>query len=93
MPTSDSLENFASNSLEDRTQTMSFSTLFEVKRPHLEDGRALTIVGSEAGVSYRTAQRWIALAAIFTKGPGQIREKLHGAIARGQASDSTVFFG
>jgi hypothetical protein len=33
---------------------------YRLLRPHLEDGRALTIA-SEAGVAYSTAQRWVTL--------------------------------
>jgi putative transposase len=30
--------------------------------PHLEDGRTLSVVASEAGVAYSTAQRWVSLS-------------------------------
>ena len=33
---------------------------YEILRPHLEEGKALTAVAHEAGVPYRTAQRWLA---------------------------------
>src|SRR4030088_540170 len=32
---------------------------------HLEDGRKLTVVASEAGVAYSTAQRWVNLYRRF----------------------------
>jgi hypothetical protein len=31
---------------------------YRLLRPHLEDGRTLSVVASEAGVAYSTAQRW-----------------------------------
>ena len=34
---------------------------YQILRPHLEDGRALSVVASEAGVAYSTAQRWVSL--------------------------------
>ena len=38
---------------------------FRLIRPHLEAGIALTRVAREAGVPYRTAQRWVALYQRF----------------------------
>jgi putative transposase len=38
---------------------------YRILRPHLEDGRALSVVASEAGVAYSTAQRWVSLYRRF----------------------------
>jgi putative transposase len=38
---------------------------YRILRPHLEDGKALSIVASEAGVAYSTAQRWVSLYRRF----------------------------
>jgi putative transposase len=38
---------------------------YQILRPHLECGRALTVVASEAGVAYSTAQRWVSLYRRF----------------------------
>ena len=38
---------------------------FRLLQPHLEGGRALTAVAREAGIPYRTAQRWVALYQRF----------------------------
>lgn len=34
---------------------------FRLLQPHLEEGRVLTLVAREAGIPYRTAQRWVSL--------------------------------
>lgn len=34
---------------------------FRLLQPHLEEGKALTLVAREAGIPYRTAQRWVSL--------------------------------
>src|SRR4051794_9298884 len=39
--------------------------ILEILRPHLEQGRALNVVAREAGVAFRTAQRWVALYRQF----------------------------
>jgi len=38
---------------------------FQMLRPHLEEGAALTIVAQEANLSYRTAVRWVSLYRRF----------------------------
>lgn len=38
---------------------------FRLLQPHLEEGRSLVQTASEAGIPYRTAQRWVALYRQF----------------------------
>jgi putative transposase len=38
---------------------------YRLLQPHLEDGRTLSVVASEAGVAYSTAQRWVSLYRRF----------------------------
>jgi len=38
---------------------------FRLLRPHLEEGVPLTTVSQEAGLSYRTAVRWVSLYRCF----------------------------
>lgn len=33
---------------------------FQMLRPHLEEGLALRVVAEDAGLPFRTAQRWVA---------------------------------
>lgn len=56
---------------------------FAVLRPHLEDGVPLTRAAREAGVPFRTAQRWLAryrqggLAGLLDR-PRSDRGRSHG---------------
>jgi hypothetical protein len=45
-------------SYEDRQTAMD---RFRLLQPHLEQNRSLRLVAAEAGVAFRTAQRWVAL--------------------------------
>jgi putative transposase len=38
---------------------------YRILRPHLEDGRALSVVASETGIAYGTAQHWVSLYRRF----------------------------
>jgi hypothetical protein len=38
---------------------------YRILRPHIEDERTLSVVASEAGIAYSTAQRWVSLYRRF----------------------------
>src|SRR4051812_33305485 len=38
---------------------------FRLLQPHLEEGKALSLVAQQAGIPYRTAQRWVSLYQRF----------------------------
>jgi putative transposase len=56
------MQELASLAESDRKTALDRSRLL---RPNLEDGRALSVVASEAGVAYSTAHRWVSLYRRF----------------------------